>query len=140
MKKCLSLVLLSIFFNISSAQQQNDSAAYLHKNKPQPHYLRKSRIQKAGAYILLASGLVTGAFGGLDYAMAGLGPVSSGPYLLAVSGAALIGSTFLFVKAAKNKKRAKALSFHLQTQDILTFSGKELKRHWRPAATIKLLF
>lgn len=99
-----------------NAQMVTDSTSNLKVDSKQlAHaYLKKSKHQKTGAWILLSVGFVVSSIGALTQAYTNgyyespEGPVkSNGPVILIACGAgAMLGSIPLFIASKKNKQKA----------------------------------
>lgn len=85
---------------------------------PQEEYLRKSRSQKTGAWLLIGAGLVITAVTAANATSDIMEPTSNAG--LYIAGAGVCGSAVLFVAAARNKRKAgeAAVATFLQLEPI----------------------
>ncbi len=144
MKKILSLFLLLTCGMITWGQQTPDRNVQAEKEK----YLRKSRMQKTVAWVLVGAGAVCLAAPALDgssgqneeggwFNFSGLErTLDAYAY---VTGAVLVaGGVGLFIGAANNKKKAAAISLVIKPEKTEYYTMSEGHRKFFPAAGIRI--
>lgn len=126
MKKIIVLLLLTSIL----------SDTYGQTTLTKQDYMKKSKNQKTAAWILLGGGTAAG-IGGVLWATSNLFSKDSGPEILvAMGGAAVIGSIPLFIAAGRNKHTAMNLSFRFQQVPLL--NGNSFTRVPLPSVGIQL--
>ena len=109
MKKTISLTLILIITGSALSQQTNPSPTLTKQD-----YLKKSKGQKTGAFILLGAGLLSVSLGSVQV-NPNIGGNNSGNTAFLVTGLTAIGiSVPLFIASSKNKKKAMSMSFKNQ--------------------------
>ena len=108
MKKIFLSALFFIAFNNLFAQKSTASPRNLTDQELSQYYLKKSRDQKAGAFVLMASGLTLGIIGGIGtiHILDSERDYSSAYTMIGIGAASFLASIPLFMGAAKNKNRA----------------------------------
>ena len=100
MKKIIAFVILLTIAKMNCFSQQSDSLKLISKTD----YLRKGKIQKTAAWVLLGGGIVMAVIG-----------VSEFEPLLATAGVlAAAGSIPFFIASGKNKKKARSCQLDLK--------------------------
>ena len=118
MKKIISLTLILIITGSALSQQTNPSPTLTNQD-----YLKKSKGQKTGAFILLGAGLLSASLGSVQV-NPNIGGNNSGNTAFLVTGLTAIGiSVPLFLASSKNKKKAMSMSFKNQMMPQLQSSG-----------------
>jgi len=130
MKKLI--VSFSFLFVISAGYSQETT---LSRDLTRQDYLRKSKNQKTGAWILLGAGAAM-----ISIAAPGDVSLDIVPVLAVGGGVAIIGSIPLFIAAGKNKRRAKTMTANLNIQQtpVIRYTGLSKRPH--PGISVKLTF
>jgi hypothetical protein len=135
--KILFLSIFSLFIFLQSFSQEPETQV-----QDKSYYLKKSKNQKKGAWVLVGLGVgmtVGGILINLDQPFFGPGSNSKkGLWLSYVGVATTLGSIPLFISAHRNKKKAAALAFNYQNILMPYQTGLALKK--QPAIVFKIDF
>lgn len=119
MKKIIVFALLLIVSVTSFSQQINPSPALTKDN-----YLRKSKSQKTGAWLLLGGGIAVSGITVLSSFRIDFVNKKSFPIVpVCIGGAMMAGSIPLFISAHRNKKKSLSLSFKNETATQIQQKG-----------------
>jgi hypothetical protein len=145
MSKRLSIFILLLFFSAGSFAQSTRPSQEFNKE----HYLKLSKSQKTGGWILLGGGtaLVSAGIGiGFGQAVTQIGNIfstepqktsNSGEVLFYTGLAAMAGSIPFFIASSKNRKKANALSASFKMESRSTVQQRTIVPAPYPAVSIK---
>jgi hypothetical protein len=145
-----NLMLVSLFSAIALSSLAQDSLS--NKTLTQADYFNKNKRQKTGAWVLTAAGTVgllgtlmadaSQTVGGSMLYLLSAGSYHqeyksyTGAYLL--SGSCVVGGILLFNAAAKNNKKAKAMTITMQMEKTDQLKGNVVYKHSFPSACVKV--
>src|SRR5436190_1275207 len=124
MKKIIAFVILLTIAKMNCFSQQSDSLKSISKTD----YLRKGKIQKTAAWVLLGGGI----------AMAVIGVSEFEPLLATAGVLAAAGSIPFFIASGKNKKKARSMSTGFKMENAPSIQRASLINRSYPAVSIKL--
>lgn len=124
----LCILLLTVFGDTCISQ----SATVKKKPETREEYLKKSRSQRTGAFILLGAGVLAIAAvsnGNSDFGTTGVAAVAGG--------AAILGSVPLFLAAGRNKRKGMAMQAAILIEPP-PFTAQYIRQFTSPALTLKI--
>ena len=147
MRKTIVLMMSFAFVSASFAQQIAPKPDWKESD-----YYKKSKNQKTAAWILTGAGTLgfvatlavesTEEVGGALITLASLGTVEpehhsyTVPYLL--SAASVVTGIYFFIASSKNKKKAKAASVFIDTENLEILRGTVFVNQSFPAVGVKI--
>lgn len=133
MKKLFSIMLLLAISATSFCQPTTTSAPTVKSD-----YLKKSKNQKSGAWVLLAGGSVMVVTGILLSNQASFDELGATAGLAVAGGVAVLGSIPLFLASGRNKRKGMDVNASLKMERAPVFQGYTIVHTSYPALSVKI--